>query len=67
MQQVFFYIIQRDITQKLIRGGVINFLCKTHCLDLIYIFRKCHEHIVHLTDGRIAARHNTDVHFKTNV
>ena len=53
--QVFFYNIQRGITQKL-RDGEQSFLCWPHRLDLIYISIKYPEDIL---KRRTAPSHST--------
>ena len=49
--QVFFYDIQRGITQKL-RRGEQSFLCGIHCLDLLCISIKYHEDILKIVYGQ---------------
>ena len=57
-QRVFFHDFQRDFTQKL-RMGKQSFLCRTHCLNLIFISINYHEDILKIVYGRTAPCHNT--------
>ena len=48
---IFFYDLQRGITQKL-RKGEQSFVCVALCLDLIYIFVRYHQDILKIINER---------------